>query len=178
MGLAGENGIFSDYNLFFSNTANYSDVDPGPNDFEMAPLFIAANDYRIGPGSPASAAGVDAGVIDSLTSKSHVSIGALQPESIPSILADGGDQVTLRATVLVSAGQSADSVYLDLDPGAEYSAAGATSSAAAVGATTTLTATITLTGTDKNHLVKWRLRIIEDDGTVTLLGVNYTVVTP
>lgn len=73
-----------DYNLL-DNTANRGANwnDPlGANDvIDEDPLFVGANDYRLSSGSPALAAGIDAGVIDGITSTSFIDIGAQQAEA-------------------------------------------------------------------------------------------------
>ena len=70
------------YNIYYSNTNNVVNWPTDPSDVFGDPLFVDAanNDYRLGTGSPALAAGLDVGVIDGITSTSYIDIGALQAQ--------------------------------------------------------------------------------------------------
>lgn len=65
-GLQRESGIFTHtYNDVYSNGTDYVGTSAGTGEISSDPLFLAANDYRLGSGSPAADAGAGAaGFVD------------------------------------------------------------------------------------------------------------------
>ena len=170
-GTAGRQSISSN-NLFFSNTTDRTNWPVGHNEITgQDPLFVdAANgDYRLKGISPALIAGTDPALIDGITTRSYNHIGALAPAWLPSIHADGGQLITLTATV-TTVGIPANSLYLQLDPTNDHGTS-TTSSAAGATATTELVTTGTVTGSSPSHLVPWSIKSHSDVGTWTLDSV-------
>ena len=163
-------------NLYYSNDTDRTNFPAGPNDITgQDPLFVDAanNDYRLKGSSPALIAGSDAALIDGITSRSYNHIGAMAPQWIPSIHADGGQLITLTATV-TTVGIPANSLYLQLDPTNDHGTSN-TSSAAGATATTALVATGTVGGAVESHLVPWSIKSHSDVGTWTLDSVSVNV---
>lgn len=84
-----ENGQISRNNISFSNTANFSNWTTHASDIFEDPLFDVSLPYRLQSGSPALAAGIDAGELTTST-VSYIDIGAIQLE------AAGGDKWPFR----------------------------------------------------------------------------------
>ena len=163
-------------NLLFGNTTDRSGWPVGVNEITgQDPLFVDAahGDYRHQGISPALIAGADVALIDGITSRSYAHIGALAPAWIPSIHADGGQLITLTATV-TTVGIPANSLYLQLDPTNDHGTSN-TSSAAGATATTALVATGTVGGAVESHLVPWSIKSHSDVGTWTLDSVSVNV---
>ena len=170
-----ENTVASKNNLFFSNDTDRTNWPSDASDIAADPLFVDAanNDYRLKGSSPALIAGADAALIDGITSRSYSHIGAMAPAWLPSIHADGGQLITLTATV-TTVGIPANSLYLQLDPTNDHGTSN-TSSAAGATATTALVATGTVGGAVESHLVPWSIKSHSDVGTWTLDSVSVNV---